>query len=199
MPGILGEIRMFSGPYAPEGWAVCDGAELQVAEYPELLSLIGTTYGGDGVKTFKLPDMVFSVTDPETKAPKSVGRIPVHVGAGPGLSATAFGQSGGAEHNRLTVANIPPHNHAFQAATAAANLESPRDALLAKAPPGQLYYTPPTVPKGAPAGTTVTHVDLNAHAVGSAGNGEAFTLGMPSLGIVYMICLQGEYPDFPNQ
>lgn len=52
-----GEIRMFANTYAPRGWALCDGRLLPVEEYPVLFALIGTTYGGDGIKTFALPDL----------------------------------------------------------------------------------------------------------------------------------------------
>jgi microcystin-dependent protein len=53
----LGEIRMFGGDFAPRGWARCHGQLLPIAEHAPLYSLIGTTYGGDGVETFALPDL----------------------------------------------------------------------------------------------------------------------------------------------
>ena len=60
----LGEIKMFGGHHAPQGWAFCDGQLLSIAEHDALFNLIGTTYGGDGVTTFALPDLR--------------GRLPVH-------------------------------------------------------------------------------------------------------------------------
>ncbi|MBS1869402.1 MAG: tail fiber protein [Actinobacteria bacterium] len=54
---FLGEIRMFGGDFAPRGWAHCHGQLLPIAEHAPLYSLIGTTYGGDGVDTFALPDL----------------------------------------------------------------------------------------------------------------------------------------------
>jgi microcystin-dependent protein len=48
---------MFGGDFAPRGWARCHGQELSIAEHAPLYSLIGTTYGGDGVETFGLPDL----------------------------------------------------------------------------------------------------------------------------------------------
>jgi microcystin-dependent protein len=53
----LGEIRMFAGTFAPSGWAKCDGSLLAIQDYPELYSLLGKTYGGDGQSTFGLPDL----------------------------------------------------------------------------------------------------------------------------------------------
>jgi microcystin-dependent protein len=53
----LAEIRMFGGDFAPRGWARCHGQLLPISEHAPLFSLIGTTYGGDGVETFALPDL----------------------------------------------------------------------------------------------------------------------------------------------
>lgn len=61
----LGEIRMFAGNFAPQGWALCNGQLLSISENEALFALLGTTYGGDGQTTFKLPDLM--------------GRVPIHV------------------------------------------------------------------------------------------------------------------------
>ena len=53
----IGEIRLFAGTYAPAQWALCDGRALQIAKFPSLFELIGTTYGGDGTTTFGLPNV----------------------------------------------------------------------------------------------------------------------------------------------
>lgn len=39
----VGEIRLFGGNFAPQGWAFCDGQLLPIAEYDTLFNLIGTT------------------------------------------------------------------------------------------------------------------------------------------------------------
>jgi len=52
---FLGEIRTVSFPQIPFGWAECNGQELLIAQNPVLFQLIGTTYGGDGLVTFRLP------------------------------------------------------------------------------------------------------------------------------------------------
>jgi len=77
---FLGEMRFFAGTFAPRGWQLCDGQELPVRQHQSLFAIIGTTYGGDGVNTFALPDMR--------------GRIPMHAGHGPNGVLTA-GDSGG--------------------------------------------------------------------------------------------------------
>lgn len=52
-----GCFMWFCGSVAPNGWLECNGAALQISQYPELYAAIGTTYGGDGVTTFSLPDL----------------------------------------------------------------------------------------------------------------------------------------------
>ena len=74
MEPLIGEIRMFAGNFAPEGWAFCDGQELKLKAHTALFSIIGTTYGGNGKTTFALPDLR--------------GRAPMHPTAG------AAGESG---------------------------------------------------------------------------------------------------------
>jgi microcystin-dependent protein len=92
----VGEIRMFAGNFAPVGWAFCDGTILSIAQNTTLFQLIGTTYGGDGVNTFVLPDLR--------------SRVPVHMGAG-----FTLGQANGEEQVTLTVGQIPAHTHVPQA------------------------------------------------------------------------------------
>lgn len=54
---FLGEITMFAGNFAPNGWALCDGQLLPISSYSALFSILGTTYGGDGITNFALPDL----------------------------------------------------------------------------------------------------------------------------------------------
>ena len=108
-----GEITIFAGNYAPRGWAYCDGQLLPVDQNDKLYSVIGTIYGGDGSTTFALPDLR--------------GRIPVHMGYGPGLPPAFLGQKGGLEEVALSELQMPVHNHGFQASTLPATEASPAD------------------------------------------------------------------------
>lgn len=94
----VGEIRMFGGNFAPQGWAMCDGQTVPIAENDVLFTLIGTTYGGDGQETFNLPDLQ--------------SRVPVHQGTN-----FVLGQMGGTEQETLTTQQVPIHSHAFAAST----------------------------------------------------------------------------------
>lgn len=55
-----GCFMWFCGSVAPDGWLECNGATLPISQYPELYAAIGTTYGGDGVTTFTLPNLAIS-------------------------------------------------------------------------------------------------------------------------------------------
>lgn len=77
----IGEIMLFAGNFAPQGWALCHGQILQISQNTALFSIIGTTYGGDGRVTFGLPDLR--------------GRTPIGVGTGPGGSPVSWGQKCG--------------------------------------------------------------------------------------------------------
>lgn len=95
----LGEVRLFSFGFAPRGWTPCDGSLLPISSNQALFAILGTTYGGNGVTTFALPDLR--------------GRVPVFYGNG-----LMIGQSGGEEAHALGVNEIPSHTHSIQASTA---------------------------------------------------------------------------------
>src|SRR5881394_256088 len=96
----VGEIRMFAGNFAPNGWMLCQGQTLPISENDVLFQLIGTTYGGDGQETFNLPDLQ--------------SRVPIHLGTKGGITYQ-IGEKAGTEQETLTVQQIPIHNHTLTA------------------------------------------------------------------------------------
>src|SRR4051812_3235520 len=108
---FLGEIRTVAFNFTPEGWAACDGRMLSKDDYPDLFSLIGTTYGGDGQPMFALPDLQ--------------GRIPIAAGQGRGLSERKLGEAGGQETVTLAEAELPQHTHTFNASIDVGNTNKP--------------------------------------------------------------------------
>lgn len=106
MDPFVAEIRIFTGNFAPKGWAFCDGQLLPITQNTALFSLLGTYYGGDGRSNFALPDLR--------------ARVPIGGGQGPGLSLNVLGESGGQQQVTLAGADIPSHYHATQVATAEA-------------------------------------------------------------------------------
>lgn len=165
----IGEIRIFAGNFAPQGWAFCDGSLQSIADNTTLFTLIGTTYGGDGQNTFGLPDLR--------------GRVPLHQGSGPGLSPYVIGQSGGSESVTLQTSQLPLHNHILSGNSANANTTDPTNNFLA-AQPGLLEYSP-----GPPGGV------LNSASTGSAGGSQPHENRMPILGVNYIISLFGIFPS----
>jgi microcystin-dependent protein len=97
MEPYIGQIMMFAGNFEPQGWASCDGRLLPIAHHTALFSILGTTYGGDGQRTFALPDLR--------------GRLPMHAGQGGGLSHRNLGDAGGAEMVTLGSHQLPAHGH----------------------------------------------------------------------------------------
>ena len=93
----LGQIALFSGTFAPDGWAFAQGQILPITGNNALYALLGTTYGGNGSVTFGLPDLR--------------GRLPIGVGQGPGLTPWLLGDWGGADDINLFQSNMPAHVH----------------------------------------------------------------------------------------
>ena len=121
---FVGEIRMFAGNFAPAGWAFCDGSIIAISDNETLFQLIGTTYGGDGINTFALPDLR--------------SRVPVHVGPG-----FVLAQAGGQETVTLTSSQIPDHSHVPLAQSAAGTKASPVGTVWANSSLGQFDNTNP--------------------------------------------------------
>jgi microcystin-dependent protein len=165
---FLGQIALLSFNFAPKGWAFCNGQLLSIAQNQALFSLLGTTYGGNGITTFALPNLQ--------------GRAAISSGQGPGLSPYTLGQVGGQAGHTLTTAEIPSHTHG--AATASDTTQmSP-----------QAHYWAPNITQAAtysaaPAGT------MAAAAVGLSGGSQPHENMQPSLALNFCIALVGVFPS----
>ena len=167
---FLGEIRMFAGNFAPTGWAFCQGQLLPIAQNQALFSLLGTTYGGNGTTTFALPDLR--------------GRVPVGFGQGPGLSNRVIGEQFGSELVTLNINQMPSHNHTVNAVTTEGNQNLPTNSLPANTKTLDKEYS------NANANTT-----MKATMVNPTGGSQPFGVSQPSLGVNFIIALQGIYPS----
>src|SRR4051812_24435498 len=145
MDAFLGEVRMFGGNFAPRGWALCAGQLMAISQNETLYALIGTTYGGDGVNTFGLPDLR--------------GRIPVHQGSG-----FVIGQLAGSENVTLTSTQIPVHSHLAQGLSGDGTQPGPAGNIWATSALGQFSPGPPNATMGAaaisPTGSTQPHSNM---------------------------------------
>ena len=121
---FLSEIRIMSFGFAPRGWATCDGQILPINQNQALFALLGTTYGGNGVTNFALPNLQ--------------GRVPIHEGSGHSL-----GESAGEVNHTLTVAELPAHAHTPQASSTNANVGTPTNNTWAPKSGASLFSSAP--------------------------------------------------------
>ncbi len=169
----VGEVRMFGFPRIPTGWFACDGSLKSIAEYQTLYTLIGTTYGGNGVQTFGVPDLR--------------GRAPLHQGRGPGLTQRVMGEVGGTEQVTLNIQQIPQHNHNLLASNAAATTVTPGPTVALATIASENLYIPSV--------TGLTPMALAPQSVGMTGNTLAHDNMMPTLTVSYCIAWAGIFPS----
>lgn len=178
--GFVGEIRLFAGNFNPQNWALCNGQNMSIAQNDVLFSLIGTTYGGDGIQTFKLPDFR--------------GRVPVGQGQGQGLTQRTIGEASGTETCTVLSSQMPSHTHPVAASAANATSTAPGPLMLygAMQPAGAIsgLYT------NATAGGAV--VQLDTRAISNAGSSQPHDNMMVTTCISFIMALEGIYPQRPN-
>ena len=109
---FLGELRIFPFNFPPKGWAFCNGQLLPINQNQALFALLGTTYGGDGITNFALPNLQ--------------GRVPFHMGGG-----LTLGERGGEAAHTLIISEMPAHTHTPVASSNNASVASPAGNLWA--------------------------------------------------------------------
>lgn len=178
MDVYIGMIGLFAFNFAPKSWAICNGQLMSIAQNSALFSLIGTTYGGDGVTTFALPDLR--------------GRVPNGQGQGPGLSDYAMGQASGTEQVTLLGMQMPAHNHLMEVSRSPATVSDPTGGVLA-ASNGTVdnLGEPVTVHSYAPAPNAVA----NAQAITMSGGNQPHPNMQPYVTMNYCIALYGIFPS----
>ena len=164
----VGEIRMFAGNFAPAGWAFCQGQTLAISENTVLFTLIGTTYGGDGVNTFNLPNLA--------------SRVPIHMGTTPGQSFI-IGESAGQESVTLTTSQIPAHSHGPLCNSGDGTQNSPSNGVWAQQT------------QNAPYSNVAPTVQMANNAIGSTGGSQPHDNMVPYLVINFIISLFGVFPS----
>lgn len=168
---FVAEIRIFPFIFAPTGWAFCDGQLLPLSQNTALFSLLGTTYGGNGMSNFALPDLQ--------------GRAPMHPGQGPGLSLHDLGESGGSETVTLLESEIPSHSHSANGQGSNSNLNDPAGAVMARPfGGGNLYRT----------ASGAALVQMAPEALAPTGGDQPHNNMMPFLTFHFCIALQGVFP-----
>lgn len=181
---FIGEVRAVGFNFAPRGWLLCAGQLLAISQNTALFSLLGTTFGGDGVRTFALPDYQ--------------GRSPVGMGNGLGLTPIVQGEVAGSENVTILTTQMPVHTHLATAAQtgsdANATAASPSGAVAAittlEDGRTQLnsYGTPATSP--VPMAPIVVTVQ-------PAGGSQPVAIRNPFLGTNFIIATEGIFPSRP--
>src|SRR5579871_849814 len=183
----------FGFSFAPRGWQLCNGQLIAIQQNTALFSLLGTTFGGNGVSNFQLPNFQ--------------GRFPMSQGSGAGLSPRVMGEVAGTENASILIANMPTHTHTatFAPATnsgymASTNttgnklVPSTTNNVLAGTPAGAdaaaiwATSTPaPTIPLG---GGAIAGTVTNA----PTGNNIPVAIMNPFLVLNFSIALSGIFP-----
>jgi microcystin-dependent protein len=165
----IGSLMLAPYTFAPVNWMFCQGQLLPISQFDALYNLIGTTYGGDGVQTFALPDLR--------------GRTAIGIGQGPGLSNYVLGQQGGVEVVVLNPNQNPAHNHVAKSSTAGQNSNNANASVLAGTASGVNMYTTnnPATPMAGPA-------------LQNAGGSQPHDNHQPFLVLNWCIAVYGVYP-----
>ena len=169
---FLAEIRIFTGNFAPKGWALCDGQLMSISQNTALFSLLGTTYGGNGTSNFALPNLQ--------------GCAPMQAGQGPGLSLRDLGESAGEQTVTLLQTEMPAHSHTVQDDSSNGGIQGdPTNATWADLGRGSpAAYAP----------TSNQNVPMNPFATSIAGGSQPHNNMPPFLGLTFIIALQGVFP-----
>lgn len=169
----LGEILTVGANFCPAPMLSAEGQLLSISENSALFALYGTTYGGDGINTFALPDY---------RGRKGVGQ-----GTGAGLSTFVLGQTGGAETSTMTSGTMPAHSHAarVRASNAAPDTNSPTGNSFATFPVGTNMYT---------TGNDNTPMSNNEVQIVPTGSSAAFNVRDPYLAMRFCVVTAGIFP-----
>lgn len=177
MQGYISEIRLFAADFAPKYWAFCSGQLLAVSTNQALFSLLGTTYGGNGIQTFALPDFR--------------GRAPMGTGQAPSVPSYPLGLVSGSPTITALLANLPGHTHVGSGSYAMGALSDGGDVGI---PTGNnlasltdLYSAQTANTALRPATSTIT--------IGITGSNAPIPVQQPYLGMNYVICLYGQFPS----
>jgi microcystin-dependent protein len=178
----LGEIEIFSFGFAPKYWAQCNGQLMAIQQNQALFALLGTTFGGDGHRTFALPDLR--------------GRIPIGQGHGAGLTPRVIGETAGETQHTLLSFETPSHVHSLNAnanPTAGSNTSVPGPTVVLATTAGvDKHNQPLTI--NLYAADSAPNQAMAPAAIGPVG-GMPHNNIMPNLAVNFCIALVGIFPS----
>lgn len=175
---FVGEIMIAAFNFAPRGWASCNGQIMVISQNQALYALLGTTYGGNGVQTFGLPNLQ--------------GRVPIGFGSG-AAGTYSIGQTSGTVQETLVTNQIPAHMHSISNSSPAPS-QSVGGIANAVSPSGNYFANQPTLntrfSKRPDELTPAAAITLQ-----NTGGGQPHSNMMPSLVLNFIIALQGIFPS----
>ncbi|WP_200928308.1 phage tail protein [Sphingobium sp. Leaf26] len=171
MEPFIGQIALLPYNFCPRGWSDASGQLMPISQNFALFALLGTTYGGDGVSTFALPDLR--------------GRAPIGQGTGPGLAQHDLGEVAGQESTTITIANMPAHTHTIRATNEPGNKGGPGAKLLASDATVNKYSDTANAP----------NVSMNPQMVTPSGGSQPISIRDPYLTLRWCIALEGVFPS----
>jgi len=161
----LGQLMLIAFNFAPKGYALCNGQLLSINQNAALFSLLGTTYGGDGIRNFALPNLQ--------------SRVAISAGAG-----FVLGQLSGSESVTLTTAQMPIHTHTLTVSNSTTT--------TSKTPSGSTVGAGAN--SSSPYSTAATGV-MASTALSLTGGGAAHENRSPYLVLNWVIALVGIFPS----
>lgn len=177
---FIGEIKILSFDFAPKNYLLCAGQILAISTNTALFSLLGTTYGGNGMQTFALPDLR--------------GRMPISQGTSNYNESFSMGEVSGIDNTTLLSINLPPHTHSaqnikaeFPVSIIGGDTDSPANAFLTKTSTD--FYSSIST-----SGSTSGRLQVGGQ-TGIAGVGIPFSVMNPYLAINYSIAIYGIFPS----
>lgn len=179
MEEYIGIVKLFAGNFAPRGWLFCDGSLLSISSNSALFSILGTTYGGDGVTTFALPNLK--------------GRMAIGAGNVNSNEYYPLGVMAGTPQNTIMAQNLPSIGSGFQLKVANANATLPAPSVNTS-----IAITGNQVGRDFTAIPSFVQADpdtaLNARSISYIGQNIPMNNMPPYLGLNYIICVEGIYP-----
>jgi len=171
---FLGEIKLFSFNFAPRGWGMCNGQLMAINQNQALFSLLGTTFGGNGITTFGLPNLR--------------SRVSIGIGQGPGLQNRNWGDVLGEEAHAVTINELPPHIHSVACHNAVDNSTGPTT-------PAGHFWTKENNGDAPYSSTANGLAAMHPSAIGNTGGNQPHLNIQPFLVVNFCIALQGIFPS----
>ncbi|GAA5094233.1 tail fiber protein [Chryseobacterium ginsengisoli] len=182
MEEMIGVIKSFAGNFAPRGFMFCNGALLSIAQNQALFSILGTTYGGDGITTFALPNLN--------------GRAPIGTGTN-GSQTYVLGEMAGTPQTTILSMNLPSFASQLKVSNSNATSASPSASSSLAITGTQAGRDFTAVPSYVDNADPTTITPINPQSVMFIGQNLPINNMSPYLGMNYIICVEGIYPSRP--